>query len=291
MALQRRFFLGDEWVYYKIYSGPKKTEEILTNDIYELVINLYESKKIVKFFFIRYSDDGGSHIRIRFLVSKNEYIYDIIKDIYTSLNRYVQLRIVSKITTDTYNREIERYGAESMEDVETIFSHNSWDCLMALNKLIEGDDTLRWLYGIQYMDKLLTRFGLSNEEKYAFCNGCFISASGGRTTEKHVKVGLDTRYRQHSKEIEGYMASAGETHFEACRYTADLDNAINNILGLYNEREKLYRLLHSITHMHFNRFFRTKQPANELAIYYLMAKYYKSYEGRLKYQNKIAATS
>ncbi len=37
MSLKRRFIVGEEWLYLKVYSGPNLLEGILSNEIYEVV--------------------------------------------------------------------------------------------------------------------------------------------------------------------------------------------------------------------------------------------------------------
>ena len=39
-SVQRKFIIGDEWLYFKIYSGPKTLESILLNEVYILVNEL-----------------------------------------------------------------------------------------------------------------------------------------------------------------------------------------------------------------------------------------------------------
>ncbi len=75
--MNRVLSLGSEWVYFKIYSGYKIADVILLEYLKEK-IELLESKKFIKkWFFIRYND-MDSHIRIRFLVTKTEYVFHVI---------------------------------------------------------------------------------------------------------------------------------------------------------------------------------------------------------------------
>ena len=55
--ITRTFNLGDEWIYLKVYSGPKILEKILINEIIQLVELMQREKIIDKFFYIRYFDD------------------------------------------------------------------------------------------------------------------------------------------------------------------------------------------------------------------------------------------
>ena len=66
---QRTFIIGDNWLYYKIYTGAKTSELILTESIRPVVEELLKNNIIQKWFFIRYSDPHY-HIRIRIYLNK-----------------------------------------------------------------------------------------------------------------------------------------------------------------------------------------------------------------------------
>ena len=50
--MKRKFIIGDEWIYFKIYTGLKTADKILIETISPLVQHLFENKRIDKFFFI-----------------------------------------------------------------------------------------------------------------------------------------------------------------------------------------------------------------------------------------------
>ena len=63
--MQKNFILGDEWLYYKIYTGAKTADNILIDVIKPIAQTLFDEQVIDKWFFIRYSDPDF-HIRVRF---------------------------------------------------------------------------------------------------------------------------------------------------------------------------------------------------------------------------------
>jgi hypothetical protein len=63
--IQRKFAPFSEWVYFKIYSGPKAINTILIDNIFFLTSKLLNGNIISKWFFIRYADPHN-HLRIRF---------------------------------------------------------------------------------------------------------------------------------------------------------------------------------------------------------------------------------
>jgi len=53
--IQRKFLLGDAWLYYKIYCGARTADMLLTDMIAPLVAELKKQELIEKWFFIRYN--------------------------------------------------------------------------------------------------------------------------------------------------------------------------------------------------------------------------------------------
>ena len=290
-SVQRKFIIGDEWLYFKIYSGAKTLESILLNEIYILVNELMEERVIDKFFFIRYADPDY-HLRIRFHLANKSFFSRVIQGFNQRIKTFVDNRLVWNISSDTYNRELERYGSHSISDIETLFFIDSLAIMNYLKEFEHSDnDSLRWLWGIKCVDALLSLFGLNLEDKWKFCE----KSSNGFFNEFHiskqVKQQLNDKYR---KEISGLEKTLngdskdynfpGIKHIEWHSQQAGLviQNVLNG-LTINNSEILLNNLLISLVHMHFNRLFRTKQRMHEFVIYYFLDKFYKSQIARLKY--------
>ncbi|HTS44400.1 MAG TPA: thiopeptide-type bacteriocin biosynthesis protein, partial [Puia sp.] len=134
MNTKRIFMPGDEWLYYKIYSGPKFLEELLLNQIYDLTHLLKANAQIDKFFFIRYSDDDGYHLRIRYHFTDAGNICNALGLVTEMMGPFVENRIVWKICIDSYSRELERYGKDAIELVETVFDISSFRVISHLRE-------------------------------------------------------------------------------------------------------------------------------------------------------------
>jgi len=80
--IQRSFIIGSEWLYYKIYTGPKTSDLVLTDIIKPVVANLIANDTIDSWFFIRYNDPKH-HIRVRFHYNKPADVAIIINELYT----------------------------------------------------------------------------------------------------------------------------------------------------------------------------------------------------------------
>jgi thiopeptide-type bacteriocin biosynthesis protein len=170
MNKKRTFILGDEWLYFKVYTGYKTADTILTDTIYPLSQFFLKEKLIDRWFFIRYSDPQF-HLRVRFHFTKKENILPIINNLNITVQSYVNQNLVWKIQTDTYQREIERYGEELIEHSEKLFHLGSeMICkTITLDSVIQ-DESQRWLLGLKMIDVLLTDFNYSLQEKRDLLN-------------------------------------------------------------------------------------------------------------------------
>jgi len=292
--VQRRFILGDEWLYLKIYSGPKTLESILVNELSEFVTTLFESQLIDKFFFVRFSDPDY-HLRLRFHVPDNSNLYQVIYGFNRKIKPYIDNRLVWKVCSDTYNREFERYGKDTISFVETIFSYDSVAVLSFLKGITEtGDEKIRWLWGAKCIDMLMSSFGLSLAEKSGYCNQTVEGFAEEVNMNKSLRIELDQKFRQESPGLrkvldpDSYEIDLSGADFIRM-YSDEAAKIIDGILFCFEEENrKLMKLglLNSLIHMHFNRLFRTKQRLQEFVIYYLMGKYYESRIARFKYNNQ-----
>lgn len=122
--MQRNFCLGSEWLYYKIYTGVKTTDLILLEKLQPVILQLKKRKIIQQWFFIRYKDTD-EHFRIRFLIDNTTNLSKVIKAFYPVMNELLQDNLIWKIQTDTYKRELERYGEITIEDSEFLFWKDS----------------------------------------------------------------------------------------------------------------------------------------------------------------------
>ena len=294
--LPRKFNLGSEWTFVKIYCGSKWAEKILTDYMLPLVNSLTKEGLIEKWFFIRYHDPEG-HLRIRFLhPNQPETMADIVKRINAGLKQLAEERIVHKIQYDTYKQEVERYGTRTMAFSESIFYHDSKATINFLN-MIEGDEGehYRWLFAARSVDFLLSDFGLNDQQKLEIATRmqqAFHYEFGGNDG---LNVQLNNKYRAISKALHGFLSGADDTEevAEAVNLfkTRSLENtaayqAIKTNYALqYPDHDldaELTEILPSYIHMLLNRIFVTKQRMHELVIYHYLAKHYQSVIARNK---------
>ncbi|WP_431293552.1 thiopeptide-type bacteriocin biosynthesis protein [Pedobacter sp. P26] len=294
--LPRKFNLGSEWTYVKIYCGSKWAEKILTDYMLPLVNTLTSEGLVDKWFFLRYHDPEG-HLRIRFLhPDKPETMANIVGRINEVLKQLAEDRIVHKIQYDTYKQEVERYGKHTMTFSESIFYYDSRAIINFLN-MIEGDEGeyYRWLFAARSIDVLLGDFGLDHEQKLKLATRmqqAFLSEFGGNAG---LTLQLNNKYRAISKALNGFLNGDDDTEEVANAVNLFKARSAENIMA-YNAIRTVYTLHHpdlnldaelaeilpSYVHMSLNRIFVTKQRMHELVIYHYLTKYYQGVIARNK---------
>ncbi len=280
--MKRTFILGDEWLYYKLYCGARMSDIILTETIKPLTEELIESKLIDQWFFIRYNDPEN-HVRFRLHLKDVKKINEIIFLMNKAIRPYVEEDIIYKIQVDTYQREIERYGANTIEQSERLFYYESLMLLEAMS-VIE-DEKLYFLFILKAVDQLLGSFGYKNKEKAMLAS---INKDNYKTefnADKKLNKQLNKKYATIKREISDFL----NTSYSNATYPL-LDQILLNkknrtmliIEDILNHEKdsslqvQLDNLIGSYVHMMANRAFRSKQRFYELIIYDFLDKKYKS---------------
>lgn len=283
MSTKRTYILGDEWLYYKIYCGARTSDVLLTETIKPLTDNLLKEKLIDSWFFIRYGDPDF-HIRIRFHLQDVKNIGDVILQINVAMQEYVQQHIVHKIQVDTYIRELERYGNNTIEISEELFFYDSVMLLDVID-MIE-DEELYFLFVVKAIDQLLTAFNYKEQEKLDFVIQNGQAFKKEFHANKELNKQLDKKYRGLKNKLSLFL----ETTYSPEEDYAVLDrllnykiekslSAIQKILDVqknYNLEMSLDNLVASYIHMLVNRAFRSKQRFYELVCYDFLARYQKA---------------
>lgn len=122
--------LEDGWIYLKIYGVYSREKDLFSS----LLNNIHSILDKSIFFFIRYQDNKGFHIRLRFKF-KNSYIAS--KNILLITNWILDLknnRIIGDVIYDTYRRETYRYGGSKLiKKAEECFDADSKFVISLLN--------------------------------------------------------------------------------------------------------------------------------------------------------------
>jgi len=283
MVEHKTFIPGSEWVYFKLYTGTKTADMILKNEIHEYVKGLLENDIINQWFFIRYSDPDF-HIRLRLHLKETRNFTCIFNRFFEICNLLADTGLVWNIQCDTYKREMERYGVNSISLVEEFFFIDSEHIIRLLHQLNnEISEQQRWKSALILIDSLLSAFSFDLPRRKELLNTMADSYKKEFGFTHHIVTKpLNDKYRTYRKDIENAVL---------------LENVVIAIIDIINNRKQailpiaekltymekigelqvsMKSLLTSMIHMTMNRWFRTKNRLHEMVIYEFLSRYYTS---------------
>jgi len=297
-SIERFFPVGSEWVYAKIYCGTKTAEKVLVDIIKPFTEELLSKKIIDKYFFLRYHDTGN-HIRIRFhKAGKADFWKNIITQLQNLLQPYMSSQLVYNVQFETYQREIERYGFDTMHLSEEIFFHQSVAVLNFIS-MLDGDDgeQYRWQIALKAIDLFLDDFHYTIEQKRDLIKMLDKSFAGEFNIKTAEQKKISERFSTHKQMVQLVMSDAWKENEDMKRaipvFQIDNDSYINCVEDIINspsvnqDIQQLNRLMPGYLHMLINRIFVSNQRKTELVIYDYLFRYYESKMVREKKVNSI----
>lgn len=289
---QRKFSPGSEWLYYKLYCGIKSADKILQEAVKPLTEKLLEQKWIDKWFFIRYNDPGF-HIRLRLHISDINQAGGVIAAVHECLLPFEKDGYIWKLQLDTYSRELERYGTNTIQLAEEFFYRDSVAVLKMLD-LTWGDERekIRWLWALRSVEELLNCFQFSLEEKLSLLGGMKDSFALEFNMDKSLRLQLSNKSRQHKQNIEQIMDATRDQQNELLPLIQVLEERSIQIYPIAESLRALERsggllvalsdLLTSYIHMLLNRITTSNPRLHEMIIYDLLFRHYQSQKARQK---------
>jgi len=275
--IQRNFSIGSEWLYAKIYTGESAATELLVNEISKLTSKLLKIKHIDKWFFIRYSDTSGSHLRIRFHLTKREIFPITLDMIVSSLNKQLSHNKIWKFSFDVYKRELERYSP-CMEDVEEVFYIQSIFTVKVLN--YSKELSLRTNIVIFALIGMLENLEIEIDRFLNTSLDSFKREFNISSNNSYKKL-LENDHRSRRSIFKDiitkglyksiYMSNHTALHTPLKRYNLEFKKVF---LRCLLEKPNTNNLLGDLIHMFVNRFFDSNQRRQELLIYYNLVKFY-----------------
>lgn len=285
--IKRSFILGDEWLYFKIYTGVKTADLILIHHLNILIRKNLEEKNIDKWFFIRYNDPEF-HIRLRLHLTNNEKLFLIINEFNLTLKNLLDINLIWKVQIDTYNRELERYGFNTIDQSESLFYNDSELIINGLVIIEESENNnLIWLFGLIIIDSLMNDFNLFIYDKKSLMESLKTTFGLEMGLDKNLKKQLSIKYQKHKIEVYNIFNPIEEEDNDIKSLKKLIKNkSLSNSehTKLINEKEiNLNNIIASHIHMTMNRLFRNKNRETEFVTYQMLFYYYESILARSKF--------
>jgi thiopeptide-type bacteriocin biosynthesis protein len=258
--VKRTFVVGDEWLYYKIYCGVKTADIVLLEVIKPLTEELLLEKIIDKWFFIRYSDPEP-HLRFRIKLLDINNLGEVLIKIKNLLQPFVDNKQVWDTQLGTYQREIKRYGINTIQEAESFFYGDSKKILTIIET--SKDDETRFLSLFYWIEAIIKSFNFEDKKKLSFLERMQEQFKEEFKVDKTVRKELSNKYRK----LEANLLNENTFNFSGKH---NLKEIMERFLILEKKAKleiTLDYLLASFIHMSINRCFRSKQRLFEMMIY------------------------
>lgn len=299
-SIQRDFNIGSEWLYFKIYCGPKTADRVLTEVVGPMAREFVKKGWIDHWFFIRYVDPH-KHLRLRFHIPNLENLGRVITTFNQEIDPWKNEKQVWSIVADSYKRELERYNPATIEWSEQLFHFES-QCIVDFLNMVQPQDAeeTRWLFSIKMLDQIFEDFGLTLSEKEQVASSMKTNFAREFGANKTTRKSLATKYREHRQKIEHFLSgTVNGTPYHKQVYeliesksqdSKQIVSRIKEAIDAGLTQTSKNALLLSYCHMLMNRTFRSNQRLHEMVIYDLLHTSYKSLIGRQKKKKTTVAT-
>lgn len=274
--LKKRFYVGDEWLYYKLYCGNKISDTILTDIILPFTKKLVKKGYIDKWFFVRYNDPNY-HIRLRIRLCNTKEIGFIINAFNRSIKNLLKSQSIWLVQIDCYDREIERYGIKTIELSEDIFYKDSIEIVNFLSRNKSNEfkktDFSKSIFGLKLIDFYLRSFELTDVEKVNFTkkvrDSFYKEFEITKENKKQIEIVYINNKEIINSELSIFIDSDLTTHLNL-----NLKEILKETKGKISD-DKFNYILSSYIHMSLNRLFYSNNRIHELVCYDVLWKFYK----------------
>lgn len=291
--LKRKFFLGSEWLYYKIYANPIFFNEILLK-IIPIVKKFQKVRKVKGWFFVRYRDEED-HLRLRIQFGEDLHKLGILAHFNKIFAKLEKDGRVQKIQVDTYEREIERYGQKNYATIENLFCINSeFAQKLIIENYLGFSGFGLSLLGALVIKQTLVDFGYDLSLSHEYCN-TFLQRNGKEfrfDRNSAFKNTLQDDFRKLEKlvtanegdsEIKNKIELLNSLLQNNSRLSKDL---VSRIIENLKTIESKDNLIGNLIHMAMNRLFEKSQRENEFKSYYVLQRLLKTELFFLKSKNE-----
>lgn len=269
--------IWSEWLQFNLY-GHEDQHDLCLFVVGKVAEALRVGGKIRGYFFVRYTDPQGTHIRLRIRRSDSAVTTDITEGLFAALQELVSEGTISHVAQVPYLQEVDRYGgAVSMGLCEEIFCADSSACINTLSTWNRNSDE-GYLTALASIDILLEQLGLSAiEDKLEFSSRAADSFSKEFYFGVSERKSIGALFRMLALgtlvPIDEMVASSVTRSFREIGRTVSTAWASIEAIAA-PDSGRLYSLRWSILHMRMNRLLGKEHRLQEAILWELVRRYY-----------------
>lgn len=172
-----RHLPGERWLFASLYGARGSQDEFLRTHLRPFIA---QASGFDTWFFIRYSDDAGQHLRLRFKGESPALRNEVLAQLTDAVHTWQAQRLVGAMQLQEYDPEYERYGgAECAETIEQLFQADSHFALIATDLVARRRLDLRTVAAVSATDLALAFGGTPDEPEMAAASR-WMSITGSR---------------------------------------------------------------------------------------------------------------
>jgi thiopeptide-type bacteriocin biosynthesis protein len=262
----RAFRPGDEWLFAKLYCAPRVMDDLLAAAVGPLIHRLLSEGLVDRWFFVRYSDPDF-HLRLRFRHGKDQHgaVIALLRDV---LREQQLERFVHRLTFDTYEREIDRYGGSTgIVLSESLFHGDSETVLQSIAAAALDTFADKLAYATLAVEHTMARSGVGNDESLELLTN-WIDRMKSRLP--HPVNNLRQKLAEAYRSNDAHIRQATRVGERVTARALDVGRPLDEIVAAQRAgmlTKPLDELLFSHCHMTMNRIFTRPAAAQELLVY------------------------
>ncbi len=251
---------GRAWVYARLYCGHATADRVVSR-AHRLSTDLRAAGRADQWFFLRYQDGDGYHVRVRVRPAGPAARPGVLTAVDALGARLAAEGLVSRVVLDEYVPEVARYGGtEGLRAAEELFTASSDRVAAALPDL--ADESARLYRAVADVAHWCTELFAASDERDAFLRACQGGLDVSPTREGN-RLGKFARAHE----------SALRAHVEGVRPDEDVAKALGALAAALEPgtgTRGRWSVFGSALHLHLNRTFafdavRMEYLAHELA--------------------------
>ncbi|MBV9093707.1 MAG: lantibiotic dehydratase, partial [Streptosporangiaceae bacterium] len=282
----RRFEPGSEWLYVKLYGPKSAADRLLTETIAPLRHRLRQAALIDRWFFIRYADPDR-HLRVRFHGRPRGLLREVLPVLHEATAPALDQGVVYRISLDTYEREVERYGGLSGVQLMEAVAEADSDAVLEILRHSMTSAERRWLT-VASLAALYSDSGLTLEVRRQCCASLRQTWSRGQHGSLEAQLGADARRERAS--VAAAMATLDAPDppppVQALRVRSCQLRPVFARLSTLQQADGLHRPLADVVcalaHMSVNRLMREGGNRDELRVHDALGRLYASQLARAR---------
>jgi len=248
------FFPGGMWLYLNIYANQNCIDNLIVD-----VTSVVGANGKSPYFFTRYADEKGDHLRFRVQVHDYRKILD---DLNTYFNRSSH---VLNVNIDTYHREVSRYGWPTVIDVERLFHVDS---KIVSNLLSQGSlvsDIDRIAFCMFNLNHYLGCFALEDAEKLSFVKNAKEGFFREFNVDGLTKKSMNQLYQKYLRNRAGEIVRAICDDHKAL--LIERGEICTELINTYSFGKRHNSFIWSVLHMFVNKVFSKQYRLYEMIGY------------------------